>query len=342
MDYQQKQLLKKSFNLVKGFKFLTLVFLISGCSMSFLHKHEQYEASLQRAAYKLNRTPNDYEALVILLDSYKKLEQQQLQIINQEKNSDSTNWDKIVNAYSEIKRIQRNEKDWSKQGDLLEVTSYDEELTNAKQQATVAHLKKGLSLYQEAVAEKDVKQAVAEFNRAKAYSATFGATHTKADSLIEKSKLKVLVHVENDSGLALPPSFFDEIKKLDFNQFEKPWREIFTVYNPNTTYDYILNVSLYDLDIKSTTSSELSKNSIWLKGDLQLIDQATLNTYKTYPIRGYESWVDEPLPVGLNEQQEKEVQVFQPYFEKVADQIGEDIKIYLFYFDRTLFDPLKK
>lgn len=297
--------------------------------MQFLHRHNQHEAALQRAIYKLNRVPNHFEASQVKDEAYHQLIQQQVKLAEALKKQDSVAWARVVKAYEEIDRIQEQVRFWSNGRQHLSMKDYSKDKQQAQFKAAQAHIQKGLKWLEKGTSEASAKKAHVEFSLAKQYSQDLPEVSEQLTALSQKAPIKVLLQVENDSGLALPPSFFATVQKTAFDNDATPWREIYTHYQPGEVYDFTLTISLYDLRLQSKKDKLNQFHSIYAKGELLVVDNNAMNEYKAFPLRGYETWqtplYDEPS--------------YEPFFDKIARQMGEDVKLYLFYYQRSLFNP---
>lgn len=239
----------------KIFVFLVTVLLLSSCG-STTKKLQQgdYDAVVDKTVKKLIRNA-DADDAAEMDRAYKMANERDLERIKflaMENNPD--NYDEIFRRYNMLKERQRKVrtvtpltvKGMTYNYDYVD---YDATMIEAKRKAADFFYNNGKGLLENALQKQDYRDAYYQLMKASEYS---GGQFQDIDALIYDARMKgisrVIVEVNNQSPLQLPPQVEEDLISFDTKGLGNEWVEYhFKHVDENATYDYAVFVKLLSI-----------------------------------------------------------------------------------------------
>ncbi len=239
----------------KTFTFLFVVLLMSACG-STTKKLQQgnYDAVVNKSVKKLIRKPNAADAAEMdrayRLANERDLER--IKYLKMENNPD--NYDEIFSRYNMLKERQRQVRTvtpMTVDGKTYsyEYVDYDVEMIESKRKAADFFYANGKGLLENALQKGDYRDAYYQLVKASEYS---GGQFENIDALIYDAHMKgiskVIVEVNNQSPLQLPPMVEEDLISFDTRGLGNEWVEYhFKHVDENAVYDYAVFVKLLSI-----------------------------------------------------------------------------------------------
>lgn len=239
----------------KIFVFLVTVLLLSSCG-STTKKLQQgdYDAVVDKTVKKLIRNA-DADDAAEMDRAYKMANERDLERIKflaMENNPD--NYDEIFRRYNMLKERQRKVRTvtpLSVKGMTYnyDYVDYDATMIEAKRKAADFFYNNGKGLLENALQKQDYRDAYYQLMKASEYS---GGQFQDIDALIYDARMKgisrVIVEVNNQSPLQLPPQVEEDLISFDTKGLGNEWVEYhFKHVDENATYDYAVFVKLLSI-----------------------------------------------------------------------------------------------
>lgn len=360
---------------MKGKINLLFVFtlIISGCSIKKLVELEQYNYAIDRAVGKLNRKPNDFETYDLLQKSYAALEAEKLENIERSLNKTNPNWEDVFKNYKDLQSIQQKVNQLKFHQSKIEFQSIDKDFESTKQVAAQNKFNEATFILKSASTKEQYQKAYYLLKEVK----ELNPNKEEIDILIYSCKnagtTKVVFNFNNPNRYEFPDSFYDQLKAINLSDFNDDWITFYPAYLPSKKYDYTLNVTFNKFNIQNKETVIFSYNdrktiienedrkevtakvertkkyhSIYIKGELQLIDNLAMNTFEMYPLQAFYNWQNEgakytgdkralsPKSLDLLYVPYDEAAQYKSAFVASAKDITEDVKLYLFYVGHKL------
>ncbi|MCK5065886.1 MAG: hypothetical protein KAR16_00540 [Bacteroidales bacterium] len=249
----------------KTLAFLVTVLLLSSCG-STTKKLQQgnYDAVVDKTVKKLIRKPDAADAAE-MDRAYRMANDRDLErikFLKMENNPD--NYDEIFSRFNMLKERQRKVRTVTPltvEGKTYsyQYVDYDAEMIAAKKKAADFFYNNGKGLLENALQKEDYRDAYYHLMKASEYS---GGQFENIDGLIYDARMKgisrVIVEVNNQSPLQLPPMVEEDLISFDTRGLGNEWVEYhFKHVDENATYDYAVFVKLLSImvspdDVKDT------------------------------------------------------------------------------------------
>ncbi len=249
-------------------KILTILIaglLMTGCG-STTKKLQQgnYDAVIDKTVKKLIKKPKADDAAE-MDRAYRLANERDLDRIRYlvaENNPD--NYDEVFNRYNMLKERQRRVRTVTPleiDGNTYSYTyvDYDAEMIAAKRKAAEYFYDNGKGLLENALTKEDYRDAYYQLNKAAEYS---GGQFPDIDKMIYDAHLKgisrVIVEVENQTPLKLPPQVEEDLISFDTRGLGNEWVEYhFKHVDEDAYYDYevlvkILSIGVSPDEVKDT------------------------------------------------------------------------------------------
>jgi hypothetical protein len=231
--------------------------LLTGCG-STTKKLQQgnYDAVIDKTVKKLIKKPDAADAAemdrAFQLANERDLER--IKYLKAENNPD--NYDEIFSRYNMLKERQRQVRTVtpltvSGKTYSYEYVDYDAEMIAAKQKAAEYFYDNGKGLLDNALQKEDYRDAYYQLVKASEYS---GGQFENIDALIYDARMKgisrVIVEVNNQSPLQLPPMVEEDLISFDTRGLDNEWVEYnFKHVDDNAAYDYAVLVKLLSIAV---------------------------------------------------------------------------------------------
>ena len=352
---------------------LLIAIIISGCSIKKLVELEQYEYAIDMVVGKLNRKPNDFETYDLLQKSYGAIESKKLEVIEEYLNDTTPNWDVILKNYEELQEVQQKVNQLKFQQSKIEIQNIDKDFEFTKQEAAQSKFDKAVALIQNNPTKTQFQNAYYLLNEAQALNPNTNGIEDLIDSTKKCGITRVVFSYVNPNGFEFPDLFYDQLNKIDLTDFNNEWIIFYPTYQEKFQYDFTLNVTFDKFQIQNkesvifsyTDRKTLENNneseeikarverirkhqSIYIKGELQLIDNLAMNTFEMYPLQAFYNWQNEdakftgdkralsPKSIDLLYVPFDETAQYKNAFSAAANDIIDDVKLYLFYVGHKL------
>lgn len=239
----------------KTFTFIFVALLMSACG-STTKKLQQgnYDAVVNKSVKKLIRKPNAADAAE--MDRAYRLanerDQERIKYLKMENNPD--NYDEIFSRYNMLKERQRQVRTVTPLTIDGKTYSYnyvdfDAEMIESKRKAADFFYANGKGLLENALQKEDYRDAYYQLVKASEYS---GGQFDNIDALIYDARMKgiskVIVEVNNQSPLQLPPLVEEDLISFDTRGLGNEWVEYhFKHVDEDAVYDYAVFVKLLSI-----------------------------------------------------------------------------------------------
>jgi hypothetical protein len=234
--------------------FLILGLLMTGCGSSKKQlERGNYDSAIDMAVRQLRKNPRDAKQIAILERSYKiAVEQDNERIRFLKMEGRPENWDEIflVNKrLSDRQAMVRTVTPLQYNNRTIEFpyVDYMPEMVAAKRKSADFYYAHGTELMKSGLKES-YRQAYEEFIRAKEYVGDY----ENIDNMINEARYmgmsRVLVTLQNRSGIQFPKEFEDDLLALDLPRLNRDWVEYhIRDLDRETIYDYYVNVNVRDI-----------------------------------------------------------------------------------------------
>ena len=146
----------------------------------------------------------------------------------------------------------------------IDLINVNEELIDAKQKAASFLYAKGEQLLS-TNSKIDARTAYSYFQKVKEYYGNFRDVDTKTQEAYNKGLNHVLIGYSNHSNMIIPQEFMNNISQIDERAFDDFWVKYHVDQNARSTYDYLIEVHVTNVDIgpeQVNNSSTIDKKTI--------------------------------------------------------------------------------
>jgi hypothetical protein len=239
----------------KIFTLFIVTLVLTGCGSTTKSLQQgNYDAVIDKSVKKLIKKP-DVDAAVDMDRAYRLANERDLERIKYlkaENNPDS--YDEIFNRYNMLKERQRQVRvvtPMTVEGKTYsyEYVDYDAEMVASKRKAADYFYDNGKGLLENALQKEDYRQAYYQLVKASEYS---GGQFDDIDAMIYEAQMKgisrVIVEVNNQSPLQLPPQVEEDLTSFDTRGLDNEWVEYhFKHVDESIDYDYAVFVKLVSI-----------------------------------------------------------------------------------------------
>ncbi len=254
-----------------GLLFITVLFLINGCTSSekLLNKG-QYDFAIQKAVKKLRKNPAKTSETLTLEKAFQKAQQEDFDRITFiQKEGSPDKWDEVYAIYVRIKNrqsliktlptleVRDKNKKLVRNGNFSFI-DVDNEMIQSKQKAAEYFYAHGISLLQKG-GRFNARDAHKELQQVKSYYGNFKDIDEQLAKAYDVGTTKVLFKMKKETLVPLPPSFEQELMKISLQDLNQNWIRYYTSDLQGTKYDYTVFVNLKIIDV----SPELAKEKYY-------------------------------------------------------------------------------
>jgi hypothetical protein len=250
-----------------------LIVILSGCGSSKKQlQRGNYDAAIDKAVRDLRRNPRDEKQALILNQSYKVANDQDIERARFLKmEGRANNWDEIYLVYKRLNDRQSMVKTVTPinlKGSTIDFpyVDYLPEMVSAKRKAADFYYAHGNELMKSGMKES-YRQAFAEFMRAKDYVGDYTGIDQKINEAKYLGMSRVLVSIQNISPLKFPQEFEQDLLALDLPSLNSEWVE-YHIQNlgGDIQYDYFVNVNIKNIAVSADNS--MQRDSV-IKRDIE-------------------------------------------------------------------------
>jgi hypothetical protein len=249
-----------------------IAIILSGCGSSKKQLEKgNYDAAIATAVKQLRKDPKDVKQADILERSYNVVNDQDNERIRFLKTEGRPqNWDEIYQIYKRMSDRQ------SMVRTVMPITAgnkelnfpyvdYMTEMVTAKRKSADYYFAHGNELMKNKTKES-YRQAYAEFARAKDYVGDYEGIDAKMQESRYLGVSRVFVSVQNSTMLKFPQEFEQDLLNVDLQAINSDWVEYHTTnLDPNTQYDYIINVNVRNIAVspdQTSTQDDVVKKDV--------------------------------------------------------------------------------
>jgi hypothetical protein len=240
-----------------------LMIILSGCGSSKKQlQRGNYDAAIDKAVRELRRDPRDEKQALILEQSYKVANDQDLERARMLKMEGRANsWDEIYLVYKALNDRQslvRTVTPINLKGKSVDFqyVDYLPDMVAAKRKAADFYYAHGNELMKSNIKES-YRQAFAEFMRAKQYVGDYEGIDQKIMDAKYLGMSRVLVSIQNFSPLKFPPEFEQDLLTLDLPSLNSEWVEYHILnLGGDIKYDYFVNVNIKNIAVSPDNRAE--------------------------------------------------------------------------------------
>lgn len=238
------------------FCLFVFAFFASCSSSTKLMNSGKYDAAIKKSVHKLKRKKQKDKEVIVLEQAYQKANDRDLErIIFLKKEGKPDNWDEIFDIYSKMNQRQATVKPLfplhiKKQGRdaHFEIVNYDDEIIQAKKNATEYFYVHALSLL-EKNNKSDARKAHSELLKVKSFSSNYKDVDKELTRAKNMGMSYALFKMKNTTGVPLPPSFEDELTKISLTDLNKDWLTYDTHETKGLNYDYTIIVNMKNISV---------------------------------------------------------------------------------------------
>lgn len=252
---------------------IILIVILSGCGSSKKQlQRGNYDAAIDKAVRDLRRNPRDEKQALILNQSYRVANDQDIERARFLKmEGRANNWDEIYLVYKRLNDRQAMVKTVTPinlKGSTIDFpyVDYLPEMVNAKRKAADFYYAHGNELMKNGMKES-YRQAFAEFLRAREYIGDYTGIDQKISEAKYLGMSRVLVSIQNISPLKFPQEFEQDLLALDLPSLNSEWVE-YHIQNlgSDIQYDYFVNVNIKNIAVSPDNS--IQRDSV-IKRDIE-------------------------------------------------------------------------
>jgi len=230
---------------------LFIIGLLSACTSSQkLLEKGKYDQAIEKSAKKLRKDPGDSEELYVLKEAYRKantFDQERIDFLKKEQRED--NWLEIYYLYSQLEQrqdiIRSLPTSVRKQFTLVD---YDDEIIESKESAAEAMYQQGMD-YLERGDRQNARLAYDEFLGVR----DIYPDYKDVGQLLQEARYRgtnfVLLQIENNSDMALPRNFENELQKIGLGDLNSTWVQYETYADSSTYYDYYVVINIKEIAV---------------------------------------------------------------------------------------------
>jgi len=236
---------------------LVLMFLYSCAGANYYLKQGNYDAAILTAVKKLRKNPKKADKHILALETAFNINKVQIldRIEFLKLDGSPESWVEIHDLYAELDDYQKAVKPFlplyiEKEFREADITLIDvnEELIDAKLKAANFLYAKGEQLLAKN-SKLTAREAFDYFQKVKSYYGNFKDVDARIDESYTKGLNHVLVGYSNHSNMIIPEEFMNNISQIDERAFDDFWVKYHLNQNDRTSYDYIIEVHVTNVDI---------------------------------------------------------------------------------------------
>lgn len=240
---------------------LISIFLFSCQSIKKSYESRNYDSVIEQFL-KLNNF--DDEELSMFEKSYKAaLDRDKEKIINLKNINNGERWEEVFDLYTKINTRQNNVLRILPlhyiNGDQANIETYNfnSALEESRQNAAQNYYEQGLKLLNSGL-KSSIRQSVDYFTASKKFYINYKDVNELIEEALTKGKNYVLLVVEKNPTLLVPPAFEQSIlDNVKLTQRDDEWVNIDYRQNQNITYDYVVKLNLYDIVVSPDALKEI-------------------------------------------------------------------------------------
>ncbi|MBL0146053.1 MAG: hypothetical protein IPP48_10030 [Chitinophagaceae bacterium] len=255
---------------------LLLGFASCKTSKDYLQRVDE-DKTLFDIVKKLNKSPNDADAVKALPVVYEKVVQKHLAKINTYNNyKEITRWDKIADEYTALQKIYDAVSSSNSTSSLITATSYQNNLYDTKQLAAEDYYAQGIALMNKE--ERDeIKKAYNSFKKADKFVPGFKDAKTKMNEAFESAIVNVLIYPVQDNsfffnsgwgntGYNYSNEYFQQnlVRELggqNANRYPARFYTEWDARRDNVKPDWVVNLTLRNMDIPRPQTTTYQRNA---------------------------------------------------------------------------------
>jgi hypothetical protein len=253
---------------MRTFSILFIVsLLLAGCGSTTKNlQMGNYDAVIDKTVKKLIKKP-DAEDAAEMDRAYRlanERDYERIKFLKNENNPD--NYDEIFSRYNMLKERQRKVRTVTPMtvgGNTYsyDYVDYDSEMIASKRKAADYFYNNGKGLLENALQKEDYREAYYQLSKASEYS---GGQFENIDALIYDARMKgisrVIVEVNNQSALQLPPQVEEDLISFDTRGLGNEWVEYhFKHVDENINYDYAALVKLTSIMVSPDETKDVDE-----------------------------------------------------------------------------------
>ncbi len=225
-------------------------FSVSCTSSEKLLQRGQYDRAIDRAAEKLQRSPNDSKEFEVLKEAFylaNTFDNDRIEYLQLEGRDD--NWVEILHLYEKLNSRQNVVRRLPSQiRGQFDFINYNEKIVEAKSEAASVSYERGVELLSRGD-RISARQAYAEFRRVQEIYPGFLEVDDKIHESINTGTNNVLFQVENNSNKILPDQFEAEMRRIALKELNTDWLNFDTYDDPNQVYDFYVVLNIKGISI---------------------------------------------------------------------------------------------
>ncbi len=239
--------------------FLFTFFIFSCQSIRKSYENRDYDSVVSQFTQKKKMSD---EEISLFEKSYKAaLERDKEQITTLKSLNNGDRWEQIFNLYTKINARQNSVLRllpvFYTNGSKASIETFDltAALEESRQNAAQSYYDQGVKLLNSGV-KSSIRQSIDYFSASKKFYISYKDVNELMDQAITKGKNYVLLLIEKNPALLVPPSFeqsiLDNVKLTQNDQ----WVNIDYRKKDNVVYDYVVKLNLYDIQVSPDALKE--------------------------------------------------------------------------------------
>lgn len=257
--------------------FLSILLVIAGCKSSkdYLSRADE-DRTLFDVIKKLNKSPNDANALTALPVLYPKAIERHIKKIDSYNNSrDISRWDKITGEYSTLQKMYDAIISSPTSFRLVSPVTYQSALDSCRQLAAADNYRLGLE-YLAYTGRDNAKKAYNFFKKANQFVDNYNGAQSKMTEAYDKAIVNVVINPVQDNsyffntgwgnrGYNYSNEYFQQtlVRELGGSQNNRYPAKFYTDWDArreNVKPDWVVELTLRNLDIPTPTTYNYSQN----------------------------------------------------------------------------------
>ena len=229
------------------FPLLLAILLLAGCSSQHYLQKGDFDTAITAATKKIRKNRNNTKEIENLKYAFTKANQ-----IDHDKlaflfeSGEDNIWDEVHRRYSRLNNRQGMVKTLP-DDILLDIgyheVNYGKKISDSKQNAAAFYYNKGITL----IAKNnkyEARDAYACFIKAKSYYPNYKDVENRISEAKFYGTNHILFRIENQSKVAIPEDFEEEMLKISLKDLNETWIDYDTKANTSVPYDYYIQLSI--------------------------------------------------------------------------------------------------
>jgi hypothetical protein len=239
----------------KLYPFLLITAVLAGCiSAEKLAQQGQYDQAIDVAVRKIRRKPKtkDIKALESAYNKANDKDRERVKFLQLQGTPDR--WEEIFRIYSWMDTRQNKIKplmpiEYAGGTPVnLPMVDYSNEMVEAKKKAAEYYYTSGVYLLEQG-GKENARKAHANFLRVVHYFRDYKDVNLKITDAKLAGTSYVIFNMANKTGVPLPPSFEEDLKKISLLELNTTWLEYHTYPVKDLQYDYTILVNMKVIDV---------------------------------------------------------------------------------------------